>query len=50
MVLVLIFVLGTATRFIGLGTNPAGIVDDEADKAYDAYSLLQTGKDQWAAV
>ncbi len=47
-VLVLIFVLGTAIRFIGLGTNPAGIVDDEADAAYDAYSLIHTGKDQWA--
>jgi 4-amino-4-deoxy-L-arabinose transferase-like glycosyltransferase len=47
-VLVLIFVLGTVIRFIGLGTNPVGIVDDEADAAYDAYSLIHTGKDQWA--
>ena len=34
-------------RFAGLGANPVGIVDDEADTAYDAYSLIRTGKDQW---
>lgn len=44
-----IFVLGATARFIGLGTVPPGLVDDEADKGYDAYSLLLTGKDQWGA-
>lgn len=42
-----ILIVGAAVRFIGLGTIPPGLVDDEADKAYDAYSLLLTGKDQW---
>jgi 4-amino-4-deoxy-L-arabinose transferase-like glycosyltransferase len=47
ILLICIFVIGLSVRFIGLGSNPVGIVDDEADKAYDAYSLLKTGKDQW---
>ncbi len=47
LVLVVILSVGAAVRFIGLGTNPVGFVDDEADEGYDAYSLLQTGKDQW---
>lgn len=48
-VLFAIFLLGAAVRLIGLGQNPLGIVDDEADTAYDAYSLIHTGKDQWGA-
>ncbi len=48
VVLILIFLLGISVRFIGLGKNPAGIVDDEADAAYDVYALIHTGKDQWA--
>jgi len=48
-ILVLIFVIGILVRFIGLGTIPPGLTDDEADKGYDAYSLLKTGKDQWGA-
>jgi 4-amino-4-deoxy-L-arabinose transferase-like glycosyltransferase len=47
LLLLCIFLLGSAVRFVGLGQNPAGIVDDEAEKGYDAYSLLLTGKDQW---
>jgi 4-amino-4-deoxy-L-arabinose transferase-like glycosyltransferase len=47
IILFIIFLLGTTVRFIGLGQNPVGIVDDEADTAYDAYSLIRTGKDQW---
>lgn len=47
ILLVCIVILGTSVRFIGLGHNPVGIIDDEADAAYDAYSLLHTGKDQW---
>jgi len=39
--------IGVAVRFVGLGVNPVGLVDDEADAAYDAYSIIQTGKDQW---
>ncbi len=47
VLLICIFAVGLSIRFVGLGSNPVGIVDDEADKAYDAYSLLKTGKDQW---
>jgi 4-amino-4-deoxy-L-arabinose transferase-like glycosyltransferase len=47
VLLCIIFLLGVAIRFVGLGVNPVGIVDDEADAGYDAYSLLLTGKDQW---
>lgn len=45
--IVLILALGGAVRFIGLGSIPPGLVDDEADKGYDAYSLIATGRDQW---
>lgn len=48
IILFVIFALGAAVRFAGLGNNPAGIISDEADAGYDAYSLLVTGKDQWA--
>jgi hypothetical protein len=47
--LAIIFLIGTTIRFIGLGHNPIGMVDDEVEKGYDAYSLLRTGKDQWGA-
>lgn len=47
MFLLVIFLVGIVVRCVGLGNNPVGIVDDEADIAYDAYSLVQTGKDQW---
>jgi hypothetical protein len=34
-------------RFFHLGTIPQGIHADEASYGYDAYSLLETGTDQW---
>lgn len=49
LLLVLILAVSAAVRFIGLGSIPPGLTDDEADKGYDAYSLLTTGKDQWGA-
>lgn len=49
ILLVSIVLLGASFRFIGLGRNPAGIIDDEADAGYDAYSLIRTGRDQWGA-
>jgi len=45
--LAVIFFIGCFTRFYRLGQIPTGISDDEADKGYDAYALLKTGKDQW---
>jgi 4-amino-4-deoxy-L-arabinose transferase-like glycosyltransferase len=43
----LILILALALRLIGLGRIPAGFSPDEASQAYTAYSLLQTGKDEW---
>ena len=45
IVLVAIFL-----RFYQLGSVPAGLTNDEANKGYDAYSILLTGKDQWGAL
>lgn len=50
ILLVAVILLGASARFIGLGKNPAGIVDDEAGTGYDAYSLLSTGRDQWGVL
>jgi len=49
ILLATIFLLGTVIRFAGLGSNPIGLVADEAENGYDAYSLIKTGKDQWGA-
>ena len=47
--LALLAVLSVAagTRLIGLTDAPPGINHDEASNGYDAYSILQTGKDRW---
>src|SRR3989344_4251693 len=42
-----IFTLGLLLRTIGLTSHPAGFTPDEASFAYDAHSILQTGRDQW---
>src|SRR5680860_1092308 len=47
--LFLIVVLGAFLRFYQLGNIPAGLLNDEANKGYDAYSLLITGRDQWGS-
>jgi len=39
--------LAGATRLIDLNHMPAGVLPDEATHGYDAYSILQTGKDRW---
>ena len=46
--LILILVLACALRFIKLGTIPIGFNDDEAAFGYNAYSILKTGRDEWA--
>lgn len=45
----IIFIVATAflLRLISLASYPTGFTQDEAGIAYDAYSILQTGKDQW---
>jgi 4-amino-4-deoxy-L-arabinose transferase-like glycosyltransferase len=40
-----IIALGTALRLAWLGSHPPGINQDEAMRAYDAWCLLNTGKD-----
>lgn len=45
--LCLIILVSIILRFYGLGQIPAGLLNDEANLGYDAYSLLQTAKDQW---
>jgi len=45
--LLAIIILATFLRFYQLGSIPVGLLNDEANKGYDAYSLLLTGKDQW---
>jgi 4-amino-4-deoxy-L-arabinose transferase-like glycosyltransferase len=47
--LLLILLLAAFFRLYQLGSIPAGLLNDEANKGYDAYSLLLTGKDQWGA-
>jgi len=43
----LIFILALLLRFYQLGQVPSGFVNDEAAFGYNAYSLIQTGKDEF---
>lgn len=43
----LVVAIGLILRVISLDQYPVGFTPDEASHGYDAYSLLQTGKDQW---
>jgi 4-amino-4-deoxy-L-arabinose transferase-like glycosyltransferase len=45
--LTLIILFAGFIRFYQLGNIPAGLTNDEANVAYDAYSLLHTARDQW---
>ena len=42
--IVVILFISICFRFINLSTNPTGIFRDEAEKGYNAYSILKTGK------
>ena len=42
-----VFILGFLLRFWRLGEVPAGFNADEAVIGYDAYSIAETGRDQW---
>jgi 4-amino-4-deoxy-L-arabinose transferase-like glycosyltransferase len=46
VILILAFVL----RFVSVTKFPVGFNADEASFGYDAYSILQTGRDQWGNV
>jgi len=45
--IVLILLLAMSLRFFSLDTTPAGLYVDEASIGYNAYSILETGKDEY---
>ena len=47
IVFVLIFVLGLFLRFYNLSTVPNGLQQDESSIGYNAYSILETGRDEY---
>lgn len=44
--IIAILVLAAALRFVQLGKNPPGLYWDEVSLGYNAYSILQTGRDE----
>lgn len=44
--ILLVLLLGSALRIVGLEQSPPGLAPDEACNSYDAYSLWHTGRDQ----
>jgi 4-amino-4-deoxy-L-arabinose transferase-like glycosyltransferase len=47
--LIIVVILAAAIRLWGLNQYPSGLNADEASLGYNAYSLLQTGKDEYGA-
>lgn len=47
LVLILIIALAFFLRIVNLQTSPPGFNADEAALGYNAYSLIQTGRDEW---
>ncbi len=47
LLLFLIIFLGLLLRVLWIDKYPIGFTPDEASFGYDAYSILQTGRDQW---
>jgi 4-amino-4-deoxy-L-arabinose transferase-like glycosyltransferase len=47
LLLLFIVIIASFVRFYQLGSAPAGIHADEAAFGYNAYSLLETGKDEY---
>jgi hypothetical protein len=45
--LMAILALGLILRLVSLSELPYGFTPDEASFGYDAYSIIQTGRDQW---
>jgi 4-amino-4-deoxy-L-arabinose transferase-like glycosyltransferase len=48
IILLIITLVGAFLRFYQLDQNPPGFYSDEASYAYNAYAVLQTGKDEHA--
>lgn len=46
-ILLAILLLGTFLRFYQLGEIPLGLNQDETAIGYNAYSILQTGRDEY---
>ena len=49
ILLVLIILIGIIFRFYKLGSIPNAYSPDELAQGYTAYSILQTGKDEWGS-
>src|SRR4051812_21166102 len=47
IILVFIFLIAFIVRFYGLANVPLGLQQDETSIGYNAYSILQTGKDEY---
>ena len=47
IILILVTILSFVIRFIGIDKFPAGFNADEAAIGYNAYSIIQTGKDEY---
>ena len=47
IILTLLIIITTITRFYHLGQAPPGLLVDELSYGYNAYSLLLTGTDEW---
>lgn len=45
--LISIIVLAVVLRVVNLSTNPPGLNWDEVSMGYTAYSILETGRDEW---
>lgn len=46
LILLLIIIVSALLRLVNLGQSPPGLNQDEATNAWNAYCLLETGKDQ----
>ncbi len=49
ILIIIIMLIGSFLRLWQLDTHPAGLNADEAALGYNAYSLIQTGKDEYGA-
>lgn len=50
VILVLLILLGAGLRFLWLGQYPSGFFRDEAALGYNAYSVWQTGRDEYGVL
>jgi len=47
IILIVIIILGAFLRLINLGNLPNAFSPDELAQGYTAFSIIQTGKDEW---